>query len=199
MRRLAVSILVLLAFGGLAAARGVHVVKKSRKEPVRMYWAQYLTQTELQVYPFPHGAKVGDQFDVADNRGYLGRVQVSRVEQQQAACNVVYFIATARFQETPSRQPEGTLIVFTPQPRAPGRARILPPEEARDVPGEMAAQGRYPEVVLDWDGDRDPDLLRYYYDCPAPKGNVNAYCMDTFQRVRGGWGLIEHYPIVDCY
>lgn len=205
MRGTAVIICGLLLAAGLARAGGVHVVKQKKLQQTRMYWAQYLTQTEIQVYPYPHGAAVGDQFDVADHVGYLGRVTITKVETQQTGCGTqVYYLATAQYVTTPSRQPDGTLIVFSPQARAAGRARVLTPQDLKNPPGDMLNKGYSPEVVLDWDGDRAPDLLRYYYDCPSrPGGRTDAYCMDTYaangKSGRTGWTLLERYTITDCY
>jgi hypothetical protein len=207
MRRafLAVLALAVLVAGGVAMAGGSRrVVKNTVKAPIRMYWAQQLDATHVQIYPFPYGAKVNDEFDLADQQGYLGRAKVTKVEEQPAGCNgVVFYIATAAYADAPQRQAIGNAIAFSPQPRLdPHRAVVLQNDSVANPPSDMVAHGQ-PAVVLDWDGDHSPDLVRYYYDCQgvASSGAQGVMeCMDTFQRTRTDtWALLEHISINDCY
>ncbi len=207
-RLLTASLLAVLSAAAIAHAGGAkHVQKIVKKDVIRMYWAQYLSQNEVQVYAFPHGTTVGEEFDIADQQGYVGRVTVTKVEQQPAGCNnIVYYVATASYTDAPGRAPVGTLIAFSPRKKAHANvaaSQVLGTETVTTPPADMQARGAVPEVVLDWDGDKNPDLIRYYYDCPAQQaaqqGRIEA-CMDTFLRERSGaWALIEHYAITDCY
>lgn len=193
------TILLLVGLSGVSSAGGLRVSKAKKLTQLRLYWAQAISDREVQVYPFPHGAAVGDEFEMADAGGYLGRVKVTHIEQQQAGCNnLVYHIASASYIDTPSRQASGTLMAFSPGRQLALRSRVMNQDEVKTQPADMTKRRLQPEVALDLDGDRLPDVLRYYYECSSKQG-VYRDCIDTYTARRGSWELQDRYTLEDCY
>ncbi len=175
----------------------VHKGKVS--ELLHIYWASPLSQSEVLVTPYLEPTTTGAEFEIVDQKGYVGRARVHHVEVIQGGCNDVRFHnGTATIQGGQGTQ---TVMVALPVSRRDlSRARVLMPEELLDAP--RLEQRKYPDIGLDLDGNGVADLIRYYYDCPPPPGAKYSYgyCMDVLARDKGGaWKLHETVVVPECY
>lgn len=203
---LAFAVTVLLC-AGLAVAgthrRGgaAHATKVRPRLAVQLFYANFLSAEELQFYAFPGGTRVGAEYDVADPQGWVGRVKVTRVDVVDSGCpNLVYPLATARFESPPERRAGGAVMaVFSAGARPARRARLMLTEEVRPLPPDVR---QLPDVGLDLDGDRQADVVRFSYECAAAAGGPYpsyAWCIDTWVRERSAWTAVEKASFSDCY
>lgn len=188
-----------------SAQRSERAVKAARRGPLRLFYANPAGRAEVQFYAFPGGTRVGAEFDVIDEVGWLGRARVARIEHADSGCpNLTYQLATARYLEPPAREArEGIMVAiatFGPA-RLERRARLLRGHEVRSRPPAAAAE-LVPDVALDLDGDRAPDVLRYSYECPASAAAPHralGWCIDTWVRERATWRAAERLSFAECY
>lgn len=57
-------------------------ISKPARQPLTMFYASYLSQEQVQLWPYPGHVQVGQEFDLVDDRGLVGTVEVSQVNQQ---------------------------------------------------------------------------------------------------------------------
>lgn len=208
MRILACALAAAAIAGGVAAARTVSTgttAKLSRKASyVKMaaYWSSgYGDKLDIVVYP--SFIAEGDEFDVVDSEGYVGRVRVDEAHKTNQGCpKFTYMRASATFLEKPARDTSySTRIAFGPLPDGrdrPTRAKLheggygRSTTTIRGLPPPGAAQGL--AYAVDLDGDGAVDLARYIYDCAG--GHDHQYnansdgCVDDWVRdAAGNWVL----------
>ena len=206
---------LLVLFAGAAAAappmlragvreRIARVQKGKISDAMHVYWASPLSPSEVLVTPYLERTEVDSQFEIIDQRGYVGRARVHRVEVIQGGCpDVRFWNGTARVDARQQDQQAQTVMVALPLSRRDlSRARVMLPEELRDVP--RFETRKFADVGLDLDGNGSADLVRYYYDCPPPKGAGTAYsygyCMDVLARDKAQtWKLLETVVVPECY
>jgi hypothetical protein len=177
-------------------------VQKGRATPsLHVYWASPISASEVLVTPYLERTQIDMQFEIVDQKGYVGRARVHHVEKIEGGCkNVSFWNGTATLQRA-SAEPSQTAMVALPVTgRDLSRARVLAAEELRDMP--RFDQGKFPDVGLDLDGNGSADVIRYYYECkpPAGAGYAYGYCMDVIARGRGPeWKLLETVVVPECY
>lgn len=152
----------------------------------------------MLITAYPSGAEIGDRFDIIDQQGYLGRATVTRIEKLGAGCpGLVFPQAHGRMDTIPSRQVYGNVAAVTATASAPpSRSRILLANEIRSQPN---VRNQMLDMGVDLDGDRDADLVRYYYDCPTNGVGQIATCIDVWIRVRSSWKVLEKAVFPACY
>ncbi len=190
-------------FQMLGGRQRIQRVQKGKlAESLHVYWASPLSQSEVLITPYLEHTEVDSQFEVIDQHGYVGRARVHHVEMIQGGCpNVHFWNGTATIDGSHDQQQTQTVMVALPvSKRDLSRARVLLPEDLRNVP--RFDQRKFPDVGLDLDGNGVADLVRYYYDCPPPAGASYSYgyCMDVLAREKGDvWKLLETVVVPECY
>ena len=209
---LALGIVSLGALTGAAAAspglglagtqRLLRVQKGKAGESLHVYWASPLSEREVLITPYLQHTEVDSQFEIIDQRGYVGRARVHHVEMIQGGCPSVHFWnGTATVDgnhDAPQSQP--VMVALPVSRRDLSHARVLLPEDLRNVP--RFDQRKFPDIGLDLDGNGVADVVRYYYDCPPPAGASYSYgyCMDVLARDKGdAWKLLETVVVPECY
>jgi hypothetical protein len=207
--------LVVVGLGGLLGASArvaaaaplgrqqlLHVQKGRAAASLHVYWASPLSDHEVLVTPYLEHTSVDTQFEIIDQRGYVGRARVHHVEMIQGGCPSVHFWnGTATVEgnhDTPQSQP--VMVALPVSKRDLSHARVLLPEDLHNVP--RFDQRKFPDVGLDLDGNGVADVVRYYYDCPPPPGASYSYgyCMDVLAREKGdAWSLLETVVVPECY
>lgn len=211
LRRWPIALLLALAAGGLARAHTVgrgstERVKKGRPiEQMHMYWAAAASATEAQIVSFSGPQMVvGDRFEIIDQQGLLGTARVTRVDQVDYGCGgATYEQASARFETAASRAAFGYVVAISlgaSKPRL--RSRVMPAEEIRNAPN-VTYTGQYMDLGVDFDADRQADMVRIFYQCSPPGGGAQyggqATCADIWMLVRGKWTVIEKATFPVCY
>jgi hypothetical protein len=194
------------AFAAPGPRERIQRVRKGRAaEQLHLYWASPMSDTDVLVTPFLEKIAPDAEFDVVDQRGYVGRARVRHVEIINAGCPQLTFSnATARVDRSGTIS-NTMMVAMPPSSRDLSRARVLLPDELRgDVPEAVndGGRNRFIDVAVDLDGDNRADLVRAGYDCP-PTGTAPysyAYCVETYARPRGGaWRLLETVTVPECY
>jgi hypothetical protein len=184
-----------------ASERIVRVQKGRVSQSLHVYWASPLSATEVLVTPYLERTQVDMQFEIVDQKGYVGRARVHHVEKIEGGCkNVSFWNGTATVQHASSEPSQTAMVALPVTGRDLSRARVLAAEELRDMP--RFDQGKFPDVGLDLDGNGSADVIRYYYECKPPEGASYqyGYCMDVIARGRGPeWKLLETVVVPECY
>jgi hypothetical protein len=182
------------------------VVKRGAGNAKHIYWVEFDAQqtsgqppTALYVGALPPELAVGDRFDIVDSHGYVGRVVVAQVESRPLACpGSEYRRGYARFEERVERTPVSPAVAIGPVGRVPKKARIVSPEEVKGPP-PPSRQDTLDRLLIDVDGDDEPDLMRHYYYCPsAGSSGRMSFCFEVWSRSGGKWRLIEDTRIDNC-
>lgn len=191
------SLLVLAAaVGAPAGAREVHTGKAVEVEAApasgyaAVFWVEPRGDDDVEIVGLPAPAAVGEWLDVVDEKGFVARVKV--VSLEPATCGkLVYARARARAPWPGiDRALAGAAVALGPSRGRPSRARVLRPEET----GEPRA-GR---MLIDADGDGQPDLARQLsLECSADRGH-SAACLETWVRDPGGWRRVARAEIGPC-
>lgn len=183
-------------------ARAVRVSKQVRLKKLHMYWVEPSSRNEAVIYALPAELAVGEEYDVVDSQGYVGRLRVSRVDDMDPKCKTLQLKrGAATYVSAPAR--DGTdVVAIGPNHAAFTGGRVVPAPAQGGAPAEP--QNLYQRVFVDLDGDQAPDLMRDAYACdPAQQQQQQgapSYCYDTWGRQhRGAWALIEHTAIRYCY
>jgi hypothetical protein len=189
-------------FARIGGQRLLHVQKGKASAALHVYWASPLSDNEVSITPYLEHTEVDAQFEIIDQRGYVGRAHVHHVERIQGGCPSVHFWnGTATVEgnhDAPHTQP--VMVALPVSHLDVSRARVLLPEELRDLPS--FDQRKVPDLGLDLDGNGVADVVRYYYECPPPQGASYSYgyCMDVVARERGAtWKLVETVVVPECY
>jgi hypothetical protein len=129
---------------------------------------------------------------------------VASVESRPLACpGSDYLKGYARFDTRATREPVSPAVAIGPVGRVPTQARILAPEEVKGA-APPARQDTLDRLLIDVDGDAQPDLMRHYYYCPstsaaaAGSGRM-AFCFEVWSRSGGKWRMVEETRIDNCY
>lgn len=174
-------------------------LRMERSTPTRYGHVYTIYQMDEQgafVLAFGGNTRVGDAYDVVDNRGYVGRLMVDHVELRGCG-DVRYYDVRTRFVAKPSGRPfVDAALALAPARRPPLRARVI---AAGDVPD--APEGKEGLQAVDVDGDGQADLLHYqFHTCGqhAVSDNTSA-CFETWERAPNGWRRIERaeFPVCD--
>jgi hypothetical protein len=204
MRRAAwLTVLIVALAAGTALAGGRRRSERVRKgvpvEQMHIYWASMMSATELSVSRFPGHSTVGDEFEIVDQMGYVGRARVHAVERVQTCPGITYDNATATLVTSAQPTPSYTTSVALPvSKRDLSRARVMYGDEVADPP----PRGQI-DVAIDFDGDGRADIARLSYECAAPGGQTGMYasCFDIIARDRDktDWKVIETISWPQCY
>jgi hypothetical protein len=194
------------ASAGEAQAQVRRVVKRGAGNAKHIYWVEFDGQQSsgqppnaLYVGALPPELAVGDRFDIIDGHGYVGRVVVAQVESRPLACpGSEYRRGYARFEDRVERMPMSPAVAIGPVGRVPKKARIVSPEEVKGPP-PPSRQDTLDRLLIDVDGDDEPDLMRHYYYCPSTgSGGRMSFCFEVWSRTGGKWRLIEDTRIDNC-
>jgi hypothetical protein len=198
---------VAAAAPALTRASGRQRIQRVQKgkvsDALHVYWASPLSERDVLITPYLEHTEVDSQFEVIDQRGYVGRARVHHVEMIQGGCpNVHFWNGTASIEGAGHDQPQSqpSMVALPLSKRDLSHARVLLPEEMRNVP--RFDQRKFPDVGVDLDGNGIADVVRYYYDCPPPKDASYSYgyCMDVLAREKGDtWKLLETVVVPECY
>src|SRR4051812_1346085 len=71
--------------------RLLRVQKGKAAESLHVYWASPLSDREVLITPYLEHTAVDSQFEIIDQRGYVGRARVHHVEMIQGGCPTVHF------------------------------------------------------------------------------------------------------------
>jgi hypothetical protein len=136
-------------------------------------------------------ARVGDSYDIVDERGFLGRARVTRVEQ--SVCGALTY-ARARAQlgwPGLPRRIAGAVVALGPARGRPAAARVL----RRDERGGSEDPAR---LLIDLDGDGEADLARRLtLECGLTGGRSTA-CVETWARDESGWKRVARAEVGPC-
>jgi hypothetical protein len=147
---------------------------------------------------------VGEEYDVIDSQGYVGRVRVTTATEEQAGCpQFKYIRGQARWVGTPKRQWSGgdaaAIGPVSPKSRVPDKASVVYPQQTTDLPAppDMLQQ----RMFLDLDGDKRPDLLRdYWMTNRSAGGQTKMWFQTMFRSSRGStWKVVELTEVLYCY
>jgi hypothetical protein len=201
-RRQAIWVLV-AALGGaagateLATGQSVRLSRTSLPRYTHVYSVYASDDNGVMVQAFGE-ARVGEVFDLVDERGWLGRLLVDHVESR--GCGTARYLALrSRFVgHVPSREVVGRALALGPAHRAAAHARILPTTEVGDAPA-----GREGLLAIDVDGDGRADLAYYtLQSCGShAAADDNAACFETWTRTPGsgeGWRRVERAEFPSC-
>lgn len=198
-------LLVVPASGRTVSTGNTERVLKPEQRLGPMHWAGYLDDQHVHIWPWPNRLVADSRFDVIDERGLVGRVQLEHIDEQDDGCGNMNHVGTAKWISRPARQIEGQAFAVGESTQTSHRARIVYPHEARSMP--QAALETDSAYALDLDGDKDPELARmYFYDCDVKgdtvvrsrRGNGNT-CAQTWARVGRKWRVIDSGVMGPCY
>ena len=192
--------------GGDAGGAVLRVIKRGAGNARHIYWVEFDGQQSagqppgaIYVGALPPELEVGDRFDIIDGHGYVGRVMVASVESRPLACpGSEYRRGYARFEARVERVPISPAVAIGPVGRVPKKARIITPEEVKG-PQPPVRQDTLDRLLIDVDGDSEPDLMRHYYYCPSTAtGGRMAFCFEVWSRAGGKWRMVEDTRIDNC-
>lgn len=195
--------LLLLACAGVAEARSVRVTKSSTPKLLHVYWVQYMSGTEAQIIAIPGNLNVGEEYDIVDSRGYVGRVRMKTADDADMGCPQYKFRRGMGAFVGAARDFSSDAVAIGPQPaKAASTAILLTPRDLSrmpKVPDQLVSR-----TFLDVNGDAEADVIRDYWQCldPAKAQNGNyGYCFQTMSRSRVGseWKVMEATQLMNCY
>jgi hypothetical protein len=163
---------------------------------VHVYTIFSMEDRTASVLAFGAGTRVGDAYDVVDDRGYVGRLMVDRVELHSCGDAHYYDVQTRFVAKRPGRAPDANLaLALAPARRPPLRARVI---AAADVPD--APEGKEGLQAVDIDGDGRADLLHYQFHSCGPRAvsDDTSACFETWERTPSGWRRIERAEFPVC-
>jgi hypothetical protein len=214
MLRRAVPLLIALASAAApfsAAGRVVSVstggttrVAKPPRKPLTMFYASYLSQKQVQLYPYPGHIQVGQRYDLIDDRGWVGTVEVSSVRAQDNGCGEMNDIGVADFVGSPRWENYGSIWAIGPEGRATSRSKPVAYNQVTSSPPGNRTQMQF----VDLDGDRNPEVVRHTsYDCEIQAdGQIQQVygngvtCYVIWSRGDdGGWKVSERGEAAPCY
>jgi len=142
-------------------------------------------------------ARVGEALDLIDERGWLGRLRVDRLETRSCGA-AKYIVLHSRFVgHAPTREVVGRALALGPAQRSATKARILPGAEVGDAPA-----GRDGLLAIDIDGDGRADLAHYMLQtCGShAAADDNATCFETWVRppTDTSWRRLERAEFPSC-
>jgi hypothetical protein len=196
-------LLVLLAALGATAGgeevttgQSAHLRRVAAARYVHVYSVYASDDAGVMVLAFGD-ARVGEAFDLVDEKGWLGRLLVDRLETR--GCGAArYLVLRSRFVgHAPAREVVGRALALGPAQRAGVHAHILPSGEVGDAPA-----GRDGLLAIDVDGDGRADLAHYMLQtCGShAAADDNATCFETWTRPAGdgGWRRLERAEFPSC-
>jgi hypothetical protein len=201
---LALLLLVVAALPALAASprtrqRSERVRKGMTREDIHMYWAQMASQREVLIIVYEGEVKRGDEFDIVDQRGYAGRARVTNVQVVPMGCpGSTYKEVVATLERG---QLSGSYVVaFAPLRRKLDDARVLMYDEIKKPPKLNPNGTQQIDVGVDLDGDKEADLVRVNYECPAKTpGQAPSWCLEVMARRGDVWSRTELTVVQSCY
>lgn len=212
MRKVLPSLLLLLAFGAVAEARdrvaqAVRVTKHGRPAKTHMFWVEQTSQTEALVYALPADLTVGEEFDMIDAQGYVGRIRIKSVEDAYPQCKTTELKkGMASYVTAPSRSGGSDMVALGPNQRPVQSAKVLGTTAPANDTAPAQPNGQlYQRLFMDLDGDGAADLVRDAYSCAqgaqTQQYSSPTYCYDTWGRRgrRGDWTLLTHTQLKYCY
>ncbi len=179
-------------------------VSKPPRKPITMFYASYLSQEEVQLWPYPGRVEVGQRYELVDDRGWVGTVEVSSVNQQDNGCGEMYDVGIGQFVGAARWGNYGSMWAVGPQARVTSRAKQIAYNEVTSSP----PGNRMQMVYLDLDGDRDPEVARLTtYDCEVqPNGQIQTVhgngttCYVIWSKADGTtWRVSERGEADPCY
>jgi hypothetical protein len=184
---------------------GTTRVSKPPRKPITMFYASYLSQEQVQLWPTPGHVEVGQRYEMVDDRGWVGTVEVSTVTQQDInGCGEMNDVGIADFIGAPRWGNYGSIWAVGPGARVTTRAKQIAYNEVTSAPPGNRTQ----MIFLDLDGDRDPEVARFTsYDCEIlPNGQVQqtqgngVTCYVIWSRTDGStWRVSERGEQQPCY
>ena len=187
-----------------AQAEGVRVEKSRSLAQLRLFWVEVRSASEVNLYAVPAEVARGDEFDLIDSRGFVGRVRVEQVDPVDPSCQKLQLKrARARYLRRVAARPgfEEAAVALGPGPSVGERARSFNAGEATD--GPRLDHTSYQLLFVDLDGDGLPELARDAYDCNprdngAPRHGA-VYCYDTWtRRGPGAWTRTQEAKLTYC-
>src|SRR5688572_2180730 len=183
---------------------GTTRVAKAPRKPLTMFYVSYRSQEEVQLWPYPGHIEVGQRYELVDDRGWVGTIEVASVTPQDNGCGEMNDVGIGKFIGSPRWGNYGSIWAVGPGARATTRAKQLPYNEVTSSP----PGNRQQMVFLDLDGDRNPETARFTtYDCELEaNGQVKqvygngASCYVIWSRVDSGtWKVSEQGEQAPCY
>jgi hypothetical protein len=179
----------------VATGQSTKLRREGQPRYAHVYSVYASDDTGVMVLAFGE-ARVGEAFDLVDERGWLGRLLVDRVEAR--GCGAAHYLALrSRFVgHAPAREVVGRALALGPAHRAAVHARILPATEVGDAP-----DGREGLLAIDVDGDGRADLAHYMLQTCGTHaaGDDNATCFETWTRGSGdAWRRVEQAEFPSC-
>jgi hypothetical protein len=180
-------------------------ISKPPRKPLTMFYAAYLSQKEVQLYPYPGHLEIGQRYDLLDDRGWVGTVEVTSVNAQDNGCGGTYDLGVGEFVGNPRWGNYGSIWAVGPGAHATSRAKQLGYNEVQSSPpgNRMAMQ------FVDLDGDKNPEVARITtYDCEilsngtiqqTPGNGVTCYVIWSRSNDGEGWKVSERGEAEPCY
>lgn len=198
--RVMVALLATLALGSDASARtvatgaSVKMKRKAEERRLQAFWVGALARDELvDIIVYPTEVVVGDELDIVDDQGLVGRVRVETVTRTNEGCaTFTYIRAQGRYLARPTRESSVFRAAVGP---VNGRARSdraklyianaysRTTTMIQDLPDPGPAISL--QYAVDLDGDERADLARYFYDCSRGLQSTFSHgeaCVDDWAR-----------------
>jgi hypothetical protein len=181
--------LVLAVVASAAVARPVptgKAVDVEERGATLILWVLPAADAELRVTVLGGTAKPGDDVDLVDERGYIGRGSIVSVDLLR--CGATPYLDARVRPPRRFRRTAGQVLALFPALARPARARLLRASQVSDPP----PRGRPALQAVDIDGDGSADLARYVlYHCDAENLGEAATCVENWNREEGRWRLVS--------
>jgi hypothetical protein len=199
-RRGALLGLVAVLAAGAALAETKRVQKRGAGGIRHVFWVEQIygrSDGAVHVTALPAVLEVGDVFEIVDQGGRWGRVQVESVEEMPLGCgNQGYRRGLALPTSSPPRALSAPSVALGPSQRTLDRAVLLGAEQVKRKV-EPLRPDVLERIFVDLDGDGDPDLFRQYYYCEG-SGRGTTYCVESWARQGESWRKLESMSFMSC-
>ncbi len=196
----------MLGLSCVADAKTLRVIKRTMPEALHVYWVQPGRGNEVQIIALPSVMEAGDIFDVIDDKGYVGRVRVTKSVEENAGCKDFTFKrGTGVFDGSPRSYNSSQAVAIGPMREAPTKAKVVNPADLSKLPALPADHQQMQRMFIDLDGDGGVDVIRDWSMCSGAGGAAGAggrqyYCVETQARKgTGGWKQFDNVRVNSCY